>query len=348
MDDSGQHNITRWLGEIRDPEMAQRAWAKLIPRLFPIMSNQARKAGLGEYDRDSAEQESHERLYKQLTNGKFTVTNRAELFAIFATVAHGKAVEKRRSLSRRKEHETALPDGKVEAAADEAVIRSWLEGEGPSLDDVEEAQVLEERFLSVIRADPKLEALFTLVYEKGLEVKDAAVQLGISLATAHRRNRQILAIARTLRTDSNLRWLTEPASDRAAQRGAVRSLLSPALQPVLERVQNNESILNIGETCASTTTRGFMMLAEIDNVAHVVRFERQLRDLRNRIRTSGAFLRNKKLKEEVGAVNWSIFEAWCSGMDARELLDSRQWSNEAVFKALREFHEAASEIREKL
>lgn len=348
MDDSGQHNVTRWLGEIRNPETAQQAWANLIPRLFPIMADRARKAGLSNHDRESAEQESHERLFETISSGSYTITCRAELFAIFGAIAHGKAVDKRRALSRRKGRITDFPEGNVDAVADGEVVRSWLEGESPLPDEVEEAQLLEQRFLAVVRADTKLEAMFTLVYEKQLEIKEAAAQLEISLATAHRRHRQLRAIARTLRMDNDLSWLVEPDPARTTYRDAVRSLLPPDAHRVLDRVQDNESILNIGNTCASTPTRGFMLLAEIDNVAHVVRFERQLRDLRNRIRTSGAFLRNKKLKEEVGAVNWSIFEAWCSGMDARELLDSRQWSNEAVFKALREFHEAASEIREAL
>ncbi|MFN0135687.1 MAG: RNA polymerase sigma factor [Phycisphaerae bacterium] len=348
MDDSGHHNITGWLGEIRNPETAQQAWANLIPRLFPIMAKRAREAGLGEHDRESAEQESHERLYEQLSNGAFTITNRAELFATFATIAHGKAVDKRRALSRRKARETAVPEGDVDALANGDVVKSWLEGAGPSPEALEEAQLLEQRFLSVIHVDPKLEALFILVYEKGLEIKEAAAQLGISLATAHRRNRQILAIARTLREDNDLSWLVEPEPDRATQRDAVRSLLASEAQRVFERIQNKESILNIGNTCAATPTRGFMLLAEIDNIAHVVRYERRLRELRDQIRSSGAYSQNAKLREEVGPGTWNIFEAWCSGMNAREMLDSQQWSSEAVFKALRAFHESARPIREAL
>lgn len=348
MDDSGQHNVTRWLSEIRDPELAQQAWAKLIPRLFPILAARARELGLSHHDRDSAQQDCHERLFEKISTGGFTITNRSELFATFATIAYGKAVDKRRKLSRRKGRVAEFPEGNLDALDDGAVIRSWLEGDGPSQDELEEAQQLEQRFLAVVRADPKLEAFFVLVYERGLSVEEAAAALKISLATAYRRRRQLPAIARALRTDNDLSWLAETESDRGPHRATVRSFLAAEAQRTLDRVLSGENILDIGDTCAPTSTRGFMMLAEIDNVAHVIRYERQLSDLRNEIRTSESFLDNVRLRQEIAPSSWPIFEAWCTGMDARELLDTKRWSSEDLFQALRDFHEAARAIRETL
>lgn len=348
MENSGQHNVTRWLAEIRDPELAQQAWAKLIPRLFPILAARARELGLGQHDRDSAEQECHERLFEKISTGGFTITNRSELFATFATIAYGKAVDKRRKLSRQKGRVAEFPEGNLDALDDGAVMRSWLEGDGPSQDELEEAQQLEQRFLAVIRADAKLESFFTLVYERGLSIDEAAAHLNISLSTAYRRHRQSRAIARTLRTDNDLSWFVESGSSSGSSRESVRSFLAPEAQRVLDRVQAGENILEIGNTCAGSPTRGFIMLAEIDNIAHVVRYERQLSDLRNQIRSSGAHLSNERLREEIGTGNWPILEAWCTGMGARELLDTGRWSSADVFQALRDFHEAAHTIRKLL
>lgn len=338
-------SITQWLAEVHDPDKVQQAWDRLAERLYPVSASKARRKGLNEADASSIGQQSLLKLFRRLTSGQVVVTRRAQLFGLFARIAAHTAVDRLRR-NEKLDINSELFTGDADLSDD--TIPRWLEAAEPTLEEEEQSNLLERRFLAALSDQQR--DVYELRVEQELEVPEIAARLGVSKESVYRRLDEMADVVRAVSDESELAWL------RAEQAGDAVGPLIAEMQELLD-VPGREALTRwltgadgpeIAKALETTPTRGYAMLSHLDDVVYVLRKKRQLNDLRTRIRAADDTSLHDELKEIIKKRRWPVFEAWLAGKDASQLVAEWPGKSREIFAALRATHESARAIRRAL
>ncbi len=343
METPSTHNVTRWLQEIHDPQTAQEAWARLVERLYPVSFVRARRRGLSEADAASVEQRALLKLFSRLQAGQVSVTHRGQLFGLLSKIAHDEVVDRVKAKQRLALRENLFADGD-DSAVDDTLPR-WLGGVEPSLEEQEEANLLERRFLAAL-SDEQL-AVYQLRVEEDLSVDEIKDRLGGSRESVYRRLQEMDDIIRALGSDTELAWAREAHrvnESREILQAAEGNAEAPARE-VLRLWLAGQEAPQIARERATTPARVYAMLRHVDDVVYVLRRQDKLNDLRERIQAAG----NEQLVDDLRAIikkrKWAVFEAWIAGQVITELLSNPEFTASVVFATLRAVHESSRAIR---
>lgn len=335
---SESYSITEWLSQLDEPHLADEAWANLLERLYPVSMERARRYHLSPGEADSIHSRSVLKMFTRLKSGAVTVTNRGQLFGLLSKIARDEAVDRLKARQRMPSLPNLLADGD-DTAVDDTLPR-WVQG-APSLEEEEETNLLERRLLAALN-DEQL-AVYQLRVEEELEVEQIKDRLGKSKESVYRRLQEIDDVIRAIRTDGQLTWLRDE-NDRSV-RERVERLLDETTGKVYRLWLERQAPEAIAEALKTTPTRAYKLLAELDNIVYVVRYEAAIDALRQQIKRADGVALGEDIRGIVKKRKWPLYERWLAGGDTAELLADGTFERGALFEGLRSFHESARAIR---
>jgi RNA polymerase sigma-70 factor (ECF subfamily) len=187
--ESATRTTTLLLDDLRDSDNAP-AWEEFDSRYRPIVAGMARRLGLTEHDAADAAQETMVRFLREYRAGKYDRT-RGRLRAWVAVIARSCIADLRRARARVRvaRGESAMPD----LPASEEMERMW---------DEELRETLLRRADEALRKDTRLDEktirAFELLAVKGLGVKEAAEELGMTVESVYKARSRCLKQLRAI------------------------------------------------------------------------------------------------------------------------------------------------------